>query len=115
MTIKRFRDTVEILKAARMEQEPSKEEAATAPEGDDVPDTGWVDAKIADAERELTERELPLRLRDKRAASDDGYKDYLTIAEETVRSVPVAATKEKLKRLKDYKNLLQGRSDNDDL
>ena len=68
----------------------------------------WVDEQIAETEKELAEREMPLRLRDSRAASDDGYEDYLTEAEELVRSRWVAASKEKLMLLKEYKGLEQG-------
>ena len=39
-----------------------------------------MDGQIGEVERELEERELPVRLRDKRAATDDGYEDYLTVA-----------------------------------
>ena len=59
------------------------------------------------AEKELEERAVPLRLRDSRAASDDGYEDYLTQAEELTRSVRVAVSKEKIKILKDCKEILE--------
>jgi hypothetical protein len=56
---------------------------------------------------------MPVRLRDKRAASDDGYDDYLTVAEEVARSVRVAASKEKLRILKDCKGILEEIDGND--
>ena len=65
----------------------------------------WVDARIEETEKELEERETPLRLRDSRAASDDGYEDYLTEAEELVRSRWVAASREKLRLLREYKGI----------
>ena len=58
-------------------------------------------------EKELEERSMPVRLRDSRAASDDGYDDYLTIAEELARSVRVASSKERLRILKNGKELLE--------
>lgn len=63
--------------------------------------------QIASAAAELEERETPLRLRDSRAAVDDGYDDYLTMAEELTRSIKVAASREKLRLLKDLKEKLQ--------
>lgn len=63
--------------------------------------------QIASAAAELEERETPLRLRDSRAATDDGYDDYLTMAEELTRSIKVAASREKLRLLKDLKEKLQ--------
>jgi hypothetical protein len=66
-----------------------------------------VDGQIDEVEKELEERETPVRLRDKRAASDDGYEDYLTMAEATARMVRVAASMEKLKLLKGYKRRLK--------
>lgn len=65
----------------------------------------WADRQISDAEQELSERETPLRLRDSRAAPDDGYDDYLTMAEEMTRSVKVAVSKEKLRLLREYKGI----------
>lgn len=58
-------------------------------------------------EKELEERSMPVRLRDSRAASDDGYDDYLTMAEELARSVRVASSKERLRILKSGKELLE--------
>lgn len=58
-------------------------------------------------EKELEERSMPVRLRDSRAASDDGYDDYLTMAEELARSVRVASSKERLRILKNGKELLE--------
>jgi len=66
-----------------------------------------VDGQIGEVERELEERELPVRLRDKRAETDDGYEDYLTVAEATARMVRVAASREKLKLLKGYRRRLK--------
>lgn len=66
-----------------------------------------MDGQIGEVERELEERELPVRLRDKRAETDDGYEDYLTVAEATARMVRVAASREKLKLLKGYRRRLK--------
>lgn len=67
----------------------------------------WVNGELETAEKELEERATPLRLRDARAASDDGYEDYLTMAEELTRSVRVAVSKEKIKILRDCKGILE--------
>ena len=42
-------------------------------------------------------------MRDSRVSPDDGLENYLTQAEALTRSVRVAATREKLKLLRDYK------------
>lgn len=50
-------------------------------------------------------------------APDDGVENYLTQAEEVARSVRVAATREKLKLLRDYKRFKEYKNhieENDD-
>lgn len=46
---------------------------------------------LGEIDRRIDTEAIPLRMRDKRFAPDDGYPDYLTIAEATVRAPFVRA------------------------
>jgi len=49
----------------------------------------------------------PERIRDRRAAPEDGVENYLTMAEEIVRAPLVEVTKEKIKMLETAKELVK--------
>lgn len=71
----------------------------------------WLDEEKAKLQKELEERMTPLRLRDKRAAVDDGYEDYLTEAEAMTRSVLVAASREKISLLEEFGDIIKEGND----
>lgn len=67
-----------------------------------------IDNAIEKFRKRLRVNSVPLRLRDKRLKSDDGYPDYVTQAEADATAMLNANYKESIKNLELLKDLMEG-------
>lgn len=70
-------------------------------------DTEDIDNAIEEFRRRLRANSVPLRLRDKRMKSDDGYPDYVTQAEMDATALLNANYQESIKNLELFKRLME--------
>ena len=66
-----------------------------------------IDNAIEEFRKRLRANSVPLRLRDKRMKSDDGYPDYVTQAEMDATSLLNANYQESIKNLELFKRLME--------
>ncbi len=66
-----------------------------------------IDNAIEEFRRRLRANSVPLRLRDKRMKSDDGYPDYVTQAEMDATALLNANYQESIKNLELFKRLIE--------
>jgi hypothetical protein len=66
-----------------------------------------IDNAIEEFRRRLRANSVPLRLRDKRMKSDDGYPDYVTQAEMDATALLNANYQESIKNLELFKRLME--------
>lgn len=73
-------------------------------------DTDEIDRAIKGFREKLRANSVPLRMRDKRAAPNDGYPDYITQAEMDASSMLAAEYRESIMGLKLLKRIITGDS-----
>lgn len=66
-----------------------------------------IDDAIEEFRKRLRANSVPLRLRDKRMKSDDGYPDYVTQAEMDATALLNANYQESIKNLELFKRLME--------
>lgn len=66
-----------------------------------------IDNAIEEFRKRLRANSVPLRLRDKRMKSDDGYPDYVTQAEMDATALLNANYEENIKNLELFKRLME--------
>ena len=66
-----------------------------------------IDNAIEEFRKRLRANSVPLRLRDKRMKSDDGYSDYVTQAEMDATALLNANYQESIKNLELFKRLIE--------
>lgn len=66
-----------------------------------------IDNAIEEYRKRLRSNSVPLRLRDKRMKSDDGYPDYVTQAEMDATALLNANYQESIKNLELFKRLME--------
>ena len=66
-----------------------------------------IDKAIEEFRKRLMDNSVPLRLRDKRMKSDDGYSDYVTQAEMDATALLNANYQESIKNLELFKRLME--------
>ena len=66
-----------------------------------------IDNAIEEFRKRLRANPVPLRLRDKRMKSDDGYPDYVTQAEMDATALLNANYQESIKNLELFKRLIE--------
>lgn len=66
-----------------------------------------IDNAIDEFRKRLRANSVPLRLRDKRMKSDDGYPDYVTQAEMDATALLNANYQESIKNLELFKRLIE--------
>lgn len=66
-----------------------------------------IDNAIEEYRKRLRSNSVPLRLRDKRMKSDDGYPDYVTQAEMDATALLNANYQESIKNLELFKRLIE--------
>lgn len=66
-----------------------------------------IDNAIEEYRKRLRANSVPLRLRDKRMKSDDGYPDYVTQAEMDATALLNANYEESIKNLELFKRLME--------
>lgn len=66
-----------------------------------------IDNAIEEFRKRLRANSVPLRLRDKRMKSDDGYHDYVTQAEMDATALLNANYQESIKNLELFKRLIE--------
>lgn len=66
-----------------------------------------IDNAIEEFRKRLRANSVPLRLRDKRMKSDDGYPDYVTQAEMDAAALLNANYQESIKNLELFKRLIE--------
>jgi hypothetical protein len=66
-----------------------------------------IDNAIEEFRKRLRDNSVPLRLRDKRMKSNDGYPDYVTQAEMDATAMLNANYRESIKNLKLLKRLIE--------
>lgn len=66
-----------------------------------------IDNAIEEFRKRLMANSVPLRLRDKRMKSDDGYPDYVTQAEMDATALLNANYQESIKNLELFKRLIE--------
>ena len=66
-----------------------------------------IDTAIEEYRKRLRSNSVPLRLRDKRMKSDDGYPDYVTQAEMDATALLNANYQESIKNLELFKRLIE--------
>lgn len=66
-----------------------------------------IDNAIEEFQKRLRANSVPLRLRDKRMKSDDGYPDYVTQAEMDATALLNANYQESIKNLELFKRLIE--------
>jgi hypothetical protein len=66
-----------------------------------------IDNAIEEFRKRLRANSVPLRLRDKRMKSDDGYPDYVTQAEMDATALLNANYQESIKNLEFFKRLME--------
>ena len=66
-----------------------------------------IDNAIEEFRKRLRANSVPLRLRDKRMKSDDGYPDYVTQAEMDATALLNANYQESIKNLELFKRLIE--------
>lgn len=66
-----------------------------------------IDGAIKEFRKKLRENSVPLRLRDKRLKSNDGYPDYVTQAEMDATAILNANYRESIKNLELLKRVLE--------
>ena len=66
-----------------------------------------IDNAIEEYRKRLRSNSVPLRLRDKRMKSDDGYPDYVTQAEMDATALLNANYRESIKNLELFKRLIE--------
>jgi hypothetical protein len=66
-----------------------------------------IDNAIEEFRKRLRDNSVPLRLRDKRMKSNDGYPDYVTQAEMDATAMLNASYRESIKNLKLLKRLIE--------
>ena len=66
-----------------------------------------IDNAIEEFRKRLMANSVPLRLRDKRMKSDDGYPDYVTQAEMDATALLNANYRESIKNLELFKRLIE--------
>ena len=66
-----------------------------------------IDNVIKEFRKRLRANSVPLRLRDKRMKSDDGYPDYVTQAEMDATALLNANYQESIKNLELFKRLIE--------
>lgn len=66
-----------------------------------------IDNAIEEFRQRLRANSVPLRLRDKRMKSDDGYPDYVTQAEMDATALLNANYQESIKNLELFKRLIE--------
>lgn len=66
-----------------------------------------IDNAIEEFRKRLKANSVPLRLRDKRMKSDDGYPDYVTQAEMDATALLNANYQESIKNLELFKRLIE--------
>lgn len=66
-----------------------------------------IDNVIEEFRKRLRANSVPLRLRDKRMKSDDGYPDYVTQAEMDATALLNANYQESIKNLELFKRLIE--------
>lgn len=66
-----------------------------------------IDNAIEEFRKRLRVNSVPLRLRDKRMKSDDGYPDYVTQAEMDATALLNANYQESIKNLELFKRLME--------
>jgi len=66
-----------------------------------------IDNAIEEFRKRLRDNSVPLRLRDKRMKSDDGYPDYVTQAEMDATALLNANYQESIKNLEFFKRLME--------
>ena len=67
-----------------------------------------IDNAIENVRKRLRANSVPLRLRDKRMRSNDGYPDYVTQAEMDATAMLNANYRESIENLKLLKKLMEG-------
>ena len=70
-------------------------------------DMEGIDNAIEEFRKRLRSNSVPLRLRDKRMKSDDGYPDYVTQAEMDATALLNANYQESIKNLELFKRLIE--------
>lgn len=70
-----------------------------------------IDNAIEEYRKRLRANSVPLRLRDKRMKSDDGYPDYVTQAEMDATAMLNANYQESIKNLELFKRLMEDKND----
>ena len=70
-------------------------------------DMEGIDKAIEEFRKRLRDNSVPLRLRDKRMKSDDGYPDYVTQAEMDATALLNANYQESIKNLELFKRLIE--------
>lgn len=70
-------------------------------------DMGDIDNAIEEFRKRLRDNSVPLRLRDKRMKSNDGYPDYVTQAEMDATALLNANYRESIKNLELFKRLME--------
>ena len=70
-------------------------------------DMEGIDNAIEEFRKRLRANSVPLRLRDKRMKSDDGYPDYVTQAEMDATALLNANYQESIKNLELFKRLIE--------
>ena len=70
-------------------------------------DMEGIDNAIEEFRKRLRANSVPLRLRDKRMKSDDGYPDYVTQAEMDATALLNANYQESIKNLELFKRLME--------
>lgn len=70
-------------------------------------DMNDIDNAIEEFRKRLRANSVPLRLRDKRMKSDDGYPDYVTQAEMDATALLNANYQESIKNLELFKRLIE--------
>ena len=70
-------------------------------------DTKELDALIEDLNDKLHNNEVPMRMRDKRAKSNDGYPEYVTQAEVIANGIITENNRASIKSLEQLKKMLE--------
>lgn len=70
-------------------------------------DTKDIDALIEDLNKKLHNNEVPMRMRDKRAKSNDGYPEYVTQAEVIANGIITENYRASIKSLEQLKKMLE--------
>jgi hypothetical protein len=66
-----------------------------------------IDGAIEEFRKRLRANSVPMRLRDKRLKSDDGYPDYVTQAEMDATALLNANYEESIRNLEQFKKLME--------